>query len=173
MGELTISEVARQIGLQPSAIRYYERIGLLPDPPRISGQRRYDSTVLYRLAIVLRARQLGFTLDEIRQLFFGFRQVTRASERWQKLSQRKLGELDALMDDISTVRRLLKKVMCHCHCETLDQCGKRIFQSQRGNTTKSIPLVSRQRAGHGASGKRLSHLPRHVTPNTTGRTPRY
>ena len=126
---LTISEVARQIGLQPSAIRYYERIGLLPPAQRISGQRRYDSTVLYRLAIIQRARQLGFTLEEIRQLFLGFRNVTRASERWQKLSQRKLAELDVLMDGIRTVRRLLKKMMQDCRCETLDQCGKGIFQN--------------------------------------------
>jgi MerR family transcriptional regulator, redox-sensitive transcriptional activator SoxR len=126
---LTISQVARQIGLQASAIRYYERIGLLPPAQRISGQRRYDSTVLYRLAIIQRARQLGFTLEEIRQLFLGFRNVTRASERWQKLSQRKLAELDVLMDGIRTVRRLLKKMMQDCRCETLDQCGKAIFQN--------------------------------------------
>ena len=135
MPALTISQVARQIGLQPSAIRYYERIGLLPAPPRSSGQRRYDTTVLYRLAIIQRARQLGFTLDEIRQLFFGFRNVTRASERWQKLSQRKLDELDALMDDIKTVRRLLRKMMTRCHCETLDQCGRGIYRS------RSIPCL--------------------------------
>ena len=142
MAELTISEVARQIGLQASAIRYYEQIGLLPHPPRISGQRRYDSTVLYRLAIIQRARQLGFALDEIRQLFFGFRKVTRASERWHKLSRRKLTELDALMDDLRTVRGLLKKMMRQCHCETLDQCGKGIFRSRRGNsTTKAFPLA--------------------------------
>jgi DNA-binding transcriptional MerR regulator len=151
VGELTISEVARQVGLQPSAIRYYEQIGLLPPAPRTSGQRRYDSTVLYRLAIVQQARQLGFTLEEIRQLFFGFRRVTRASERWQKLSQRKLAELDALMFDIRTVRRLLKKMMRHCHCDTLDQCGKGIFRSRCGNVAKEIrPLcldtVSDERA---------------------------
>jgi len=141
--ELTISEVARQIGLQPSAIRYYERIGLLPPAPRTSGQRRYDSTVLYRLAIVQQARQLGFTLEEIRQLFFGFRRVTGASERWQKLSQQKLAELDVLMSDIRTVRRLLNKMMRHCDCETLDQCGKAIFRSRYGTVArKSAPSAS-------------------------------
>jgi MerR family transcriptional regulator, redox-sensitive transcriptional activator SoxR len=140
MPQLTISEVARQVDLQPSAIRYYERIGLLPAAPRMSGQRRYDSTVLYRLSIIQRARQLGFTLDEIRQLFFGFRNVTRASERWQKLSQRKLAELDTLLSGIRTVRRLLKKMMKECRCETLDQCGRGIFRSQCGNAaTKSLP----------------------------------
>ena len=144
MPPFTISEVARQIGLQPSAIRYYERIGLLPPAQRISGQRRYDSTALYRLAIVQRARQLGFTLEEIRQLFFGFRNVTRASERWQKLSQRKLAELDVLMDAIRKVQRLLKKMMQDCRCDTLDQCGKGIFRSRCGNVmTKSLPANDR------------------------------
>src|SRR5215510_14037227 len=100
MPQLTISAVARQIRLRPSAIRYYERIGLLPRPQRLSGQRRYDATVLYRLAIIQRARQLGFTLGEIRHLFFGFRDVTQASERWRTLSQQKLRELDQLMEGI-------------------------------------------------------------------------
>ncbi len=144
MPPLTISEVARQIGLQPSAIRYYERIGLLPPAQRISGQRRYDSTVLYRLAIVQRARQLGFTLEEIRQLFLGFRNVTRASERWQKLSQRKLAELDVLMDGIRKIRLLLKQMVQHCRCDTLDQCGKGIFRSTYGNVmTKSLSANDR------------------------------
>ena len=78
MSPLTISQVARQIRLRPSAIRYYEQIGLLPPAQRISGQRRYDQRVLYRLAIIQRARRLGFTLAEIRYLFFGFRDATRA-----------------------------------------------------------------------------------------------
>src|SRR5258707_540284 len=111
MPELTISEVARQAGLQASAIRYYEQIGLLPRAQRVSGQRRYDATALYRLAIIQHARQLGFTLEEIRQLFFGFRKVTRASERWRALSRKKLAELERLMEGITTVRRLLKRMM--------------------------------------------------------------
>jgi MerR family transcriptional regulator, redox-sensitive transcriptional activator SoxR len=128
MPQLTISEVARQVGLRPSAIRYYEQIGILLPAQRISGQRRYDTTVLYRLAVIQRARRGGFTLDEIRRLFFGFGNVTRASERWQELSRRKLVELDGLMDGIKLVQGLLKKMMRNCRCETLEQCGKGIFR---------------------------------------------
>ena len=51
---MTISEAARQAGLQASAIRYYEQIGLLPAAARVSGQRRYDTSILYRLAIIQR-----------------------------------------------------------------------------------------------------------------------
>src|SRR5215469_6888267 len=146
MPQLTISQVARQIRLRPSAIRYYERIGLLPTAERFSGQRRYDPRVLYRLAIIQRARQLGFTLAEIRYLFFGFRDVTRASERWRTLSLRKLAELEQLMDGIKTVRGLLKKLMTKCRCETLDQCGKSIFKKMNGDIS-GTPLARRGRRG--------------------------
>src|SRR5262250_2064016 len=129
MAQLTISQVAREIRLRPSAIRYYEQIGLLPPAQRMSGQRRYDPTVLYRLAIIQRARQLGFTLTEIRQLFFGFRESTRASERWRTLSQRKLAELDDLLDGIKAVRALLKKLTTKCRCDTLDECGKGMLRN--------------------------------------------
>ena len=147
MARLTISQIARQIRLRPSAIRYYERIGLLPPAERLSGQRRYDPTVLYRLAIIQRARQLGFTLTEIRHLFFGFRDITRASERWRTLSQRKLAELDQLMDSIKTVQGVLNKLMTQCRCETLDQCGKRIFESMNADPSSTFDSGSQRRRG--------------------------
>jgi len=129
MPQLTISDVARQVGLRPSAIRYYERIGILPPGQRVSGQRRYDETILARLAVIQRSRQLGFTLDETRKLFFGFGGNIQASERWQKLSQKKLEELDTMVADIRSVQSLLRKMMERCHCDTLDQCGRGILRS--------------------------------------------
>jgi MerR family redox-sensitive transcriptional activator SoxR len=142
MPEMTISEAARQVGLKPSAIRYYENIGLLPRAPRMSGQRRYDTTALYRLAIIQRARQLGFTLTEIRQLFFGFRDITRPSERWRTLSQIKLAQLDQLMEGIKAVRGVLRKLMTKCQCDTLEQCGKGIFRSMNRSVAAKRPPAS-------------------------------
>lgn len=136
MSQLTISEVAGQVGLKPSAIRYYEKLGILPSPERISGQRRYDRTVLYRLAIVQRARQAGFALDEIRALFFGFQDGTRAEMRWRKLADRKLAELGALAEQITSMQDLLKRMKARCHCKTLDQCGKAILE-------RGIPKIKR------------------------------
>ena len=129
MPHLSISEVARQVGLRPSAIRYYEQIGILLPPERISGQRRYDNSAVYRLSVVQRAREIGFTLDEIRELFFGFRNATPASRRWQALSDRKLAELEAMTERIHTIQGLLHRMKERCHCETLEQCGKGIFLS--------------------------------------------
>jgi MerR family transcriptional regulator, redox-sensitive transcriptional activator SoxR len=139
---LTISEVAKQVGLRASAIRYYEQIGILLPAQRISGQRRYDPTVLYRLAVVQRARQSGFTLDEIRQLFFGFRNAAPASERWRKLSRQKLVELETLQSQIKSMQQLLRSMMEKCRCETLDQCGKGILRSGCGPAPgKPLPVI--------------------------------
>lgn len=144
MPQLTISEVARQVGLQPSAIRYYEQIGLLPAAERISGRRSYDRTVLYRLAVIQRARQSGFTLDEIRRLFFGFRGSTRASERWEKLSRKKMAELDDLMEGIKAMQGLMRRMMENCRCETLDECGEGIFRRYYADGPVPSPTGNRR-----------------------------
>jgi MerR family redox-sensitive transcriptional activator SoxR len=133
---MTISDVARQVGLRPSAIRYYEELGILPVADRHSGQRRYDKSVLYRLAVVQRARQAGFTLDEIRQLFFGFREGVRASARWRKLAEVKMAELSALSEQIEAMQLLLKRLQ-KCPCESLEHCGRGILE--RGRHRGTIP----------------------------------
>jgi MerR family redox-sensitive transcriptional activator SoxR len=143
MPQLAISEVARTVGLRPSAIRYYEQIGILPSAQRTNGQRRYDTTALYRLAVIQRARQTGFTLDEIRELFFGFKSGTQASARWQKLSQRKLVELEAVIDRTKAMQRLLVRLQGRCHCDTLEECGKELLkQGDKNIRVKSLPIRS-------------------------------
>lgn len=143
MPRLTISEVANQVGLNPSAIRYYEQMGILPPAERISGQRRYDKTVLYRLAVVQRARQVGFALDEIRSLFFGFKDSTRADARWRKLADCKLAELNAVAEQISSMQKLLKKMKANCHCTTLEMCGRGILQSGVSKVERPpLPVVA-------------------------------
>ena len=134
MALLLISEVARQLGLRPSAIRYYEQIGILPPARRIAGQRRYDASVIYRLAVVRRAQEAGFSLDEIRQLFFGFRKRMPISERWKKIAETKLAELDAMIERIQTMKDLLEKLQTNCRCETVDQCGAGILRSKTCRT---------------------------------------
>jgi MerR family transcriptional regulator, redox-sensitive transcriptional activator SoxR len=129
MSWLRISEVARQMRLRPSAIRYYEQLGILPKPERISGKRCYDRTVLYRLAVIQQAREAGFALQEIRTLFFGFQEGTRAEARWCRLADRKLAELDALAGQIRWMRTLLKRMKADCHCKTLEACGKAILEN--------------------------------------------
>ena len=87
---LTISEVARCAGVRASAIRYYEEAGLLPEPERIGGKRRYEEGILRRLALIGGAKRAGFTLGEIRTLLHGFPAGTGAAQRWQALASEKL-----------------------------------------------------------------------------------
>lgn len=124
--EFAISDVARVFGLRTSAIRYYEEIGVLPPPLRKNGRRRYDRSVLFRLAVVERARQTGFTLDEIRELFGEFQPATRPPQRWRKLSERKIAELRARMKRLKLMETLLKQ-MQHCRCDALDECGEKLL----------------------------------------------
>jgi MerR family redox-sensitive transcriptional activator SoxR len=126
---LSISEVAKRIGLRPSAIRYYEQIGILPPAQRVSRQRCYEVTVLHRLTVIQRARQTGFTLTEIKQLFFGFRPGTPPSVRWQKLKKRKIVELDAMLEHIRSMRDLLEQ-QGKCRCTALEECGKKMFDKK-------------------------------------------
>ena len=129
MAGLSISEVARRADLRPSALRYYEQIGILPPPPRAGGRRQYDASALQRLAVVRRARQTGFTLAEVRQLFVGFAPSASAGERWRSLSHKKLAELDALLERVKTMRHLLRRMNSQCACATLEQCGSRILHA--------------------------------------------
>jgi MerR family transcriptional regulator, redox-sensitive transcriptional activator SoxR len=127
---LAISDVARVFGLRTSAIRYYEQIGILPPAMRKNGQRRYDNSVLFRLAVVQRARETGFTLEEIRELFFGFPPGTRPPKRWHELSQRKIAELRNRMKRLKLMETLLKRVE-NCRCDALDECGEKLLRQGR------------------------------------------
>lgn len=122
MGELTIGEVARYAGVRTSAIRYYERAGLLESPERIGGRRRYDSEVLTRLALVRMVQEAGFSIDEIRTLLGGFPDGTPPSVRWQELARKKLPEVNAMIHRMEVVRRVLEESL-QCDCLTLDACA--------------------------------------------------
>jgi DNA-binding transcriptional MerR regulator len=85
--ELTIGEVARRAGVATSSIRYYERIGLLPKPERVGGQRRYDAEVLGKLGFIGVAQSAGFKLAEIRELIDGVLERTREMKGWLEVAQ--------------------------------------------------------------------------------------
>ena len=119
MRQLAIGEVAQRAETSASRIRYYEARGLLPEPEREAGKRRYTESVFRRLAIIDAAQRVGFTLDEIGDLL-GSRDGL-AHERLRELALCKLPELDDLIARATSVRRVLK--MCsRCDCESIDVC---------------------------------------------------
>jgi MerR family redox-sensitive transcriptional activator SoxR len=131
VAHLTISQVAREAELSTSAIRYYERIGILPRAERVNGRRRFGDSTLHRLAVVQRARAAGFTLREIRTLFAGFRDEIRADVRWRRLAESKLAELDAAVAHIESMRGLLMRLRTRCHCRTLEACGRAMREHEK------------------------------------------
>ncbi len=119
VAQLAIGEVAERAGMSASRIRYYEARGLLPEPERAAGKRRYAEDVFRRLAIIDAAQRVGFTLEEIRDLL-GSRDQP-AHERLRQLALLKLPELDDLIARATSVRRVLK--MCsRCDCDSIDVC---------------------------------------------------
>ncbi len=117
---MRIGEVARRAGVRVSLIRYYEEIGLLPEPERVSGQRRYDESVLRRLTVIDVAQRAGLSLDEIREL------VEHGSDplsgRLRDLAERRLPEIDALIDRARRVRSWLESATA-CGCQSIDECA--------------------------------------------------
>ncbi|MGO9822231.1 MAG: MerR family transcriptional regulator [Solirubrobacteraceae bacterium] len=116
---LAIGEVARRTGMSVSRIRFYEARGLLAEPDRESGKRRYAPDTLTQLAIIDAAQRVGFSLDEIHDLVWG--RTDPAHERLRQLAIRKLPEIDHLIERATAIRRLLD--LCSaCECASIEDC---------------------------------------------------
>lgn len=122
MSGLRMGELAARAGLAPSAIRYYEKLGLLPTPAREGGKRRYDPITQDWLALIKLAREAGFTIAEIRRLVTGFTPGTPPAVRWQALATRKLAEIDALVARTKRMRAVLRHAL-DCGCLRLEDCA--------------------------------------------------
>lgn len=143
---MKIGELAAQSGIAPSAIRYYEKIGLLIPPERVSGQRRYSSDALDRVILIRVASEMDFSLGEIRTFLHGFRKNTPVSARWRKLTARKIAELQHRLVFTQRLLDLLQRLQ-GCRCVELHQCVSALAVSPRlaalGNS-RSKQLVTHQ-----------------------------
>src|SRR5215208_4888106 len=117
---MRIGEVARRAGVRKSLLRYYEDVGLVQPLERVSGQRRYDESVLRRLAVIDVAQRAGLSLDEIRELLEHGNDPM--SEQLRALAERRLPEIDALIERAQRVREWLVAAQ-GCDCETIDECA--------------------------------------------------
>jgi MerR family redox-sensitive transcriptional activator SoxR len=120
--ELTIGEVAERAGVATSLIRYYERIGLLPEPDRLHGHRRYGTDVLGKLGFIGVAQSAGFKLAEIKQLIDGVDSADGMGKQMRLLSTRKLDEVEALLERTKAMKGWLE-VARECGCTSPSECG--------------------------------------------------
>lgn len=118
---LLIGEVARRSGKAPSAIRYYESVGLLAEPERISGRRRYPAEVVRSLAVIDTAQRAGLTLDDIRLLLEASAADADAVEQLREVAERRLPVLREAIARAELVREWLEQA-ADCCCPTLETC---------------------------------------------------
>jgi DNA-binding transcriptional MerR regulator len=100
-GLVPIGELARRTGVAASALRYYERVGLLPPAERVGGRRHFPPSSAERVALIRLCQDAGFTLSEIGRLLDGW------SRAWGRLAERKIAELDARIADAQRAKELI------------------------------------------------------------------
>jgi MerR family copper efflux transcriptional regulator len=120
---MNIGQAARQTGLSAKMIRYYESIELLPRAGRTeSGYRQYGAQDLHRLAFIKRARDLGFSLEEVSKLLTLWQDRQRASADVKALAAGHIDELNRKIAELSSLRDSLQELMEHCHGDQRPDC---------------------------------------------------
>ena len=112
---LTIGSLARKTGTKVQTIRYYEQIGLMPEPGRTEGgQRRYGDADLDRLAFIRHARQLGFSLEAIRELLDLSDHPNRPCHEADAIARRQLKQVEQRLARLEALRTELKRMVREC-----------------------------------------------------------
>jgi MerR family mercuric resistance operon transcriptional regulator len=120
---VTIGELSRQTGCKIETIRYYERIGLTPPPPRSPGRYRlYDAADAQLLGFVRRARRLGFTLDEVRALLRIAADAHGTCRQALDIATPHLSEIRAKIADLAAMERVLAATVRQCEAGERPQC---------------------------------------------------
>ena len=120
---MNIGQAARQTGLSAKMIRYYESIELLPAAGRTdSGYRQYDAQDLHRLAFIKRARDLGFSLEEVSKLLTLWQDRQRASADVKALAAGHIDALNRKIAELNSLRDSLQELMEHCHGDQRPDC---------------------------------------------------
>jgi Cu(I)-responsive transcriptional regulator len=123
MARLAIGDLAKRTGTKVETIRYYERIGLLPKPGRTEGNyRSYDEPHLGRLSFIRRARDLGFSLDQVRELLGLADQRDRSCEAVDMIARQHLIEVERKISDLQALRDELSDLIGRCRKGTVAEC---------------------------------------------------
>ena len=119
---MNIGTAARQSGLPPKTIRYYEEIGLITADRAANGYRDYSSEDVHRLRFVQRSRSLGFSVEECRQLLSLYTDRERASADVKAIATEKLDEIDRKIAELTGLRQMLGHLVETCHGDDRPEC---------------------------------------------------
>lgn len=115
MNHLTIGQLAQQGGVNVETIRYYERRGILPRPPRTgSGYRSFSDDAVRRIHFIKRAQALGFSLREIEELLTLRAQPGRSCVNVQAKAKAKIADIDTKLQQLSAIRGTLTRLVATC-----------------------------------------------------------
>ncbi len=115
MSTLTIGQVAQRVGVGIETIRFYERKGLIDEPPRkASGYRQYDEDHISRLGFIQQAKQLGFSLKEIGELLSLKAKSGTTSREIKQMAETKLADIEGKLKMLRRMQRTLKKLVDQC-----------------------------------------------------------
>ena len=127
---MKIGELASRTGVNASAIRYYEKLSLVPVPYRASGQRRYSDEAIYRVLLIRFARDMDFSLEEIKIFLNGLNDRAPVGKRWKRLAHSKIKQVDETVVRAKWLKSLLEHLL-HCQCASLRQCVDRLSLSPK------------------------------------------
>ncbi|MBN9529868.1 MAG: helix-turn-helix domain-containing protein [Alphaproteobacteria bacterium] len=120
---LTIGELARGTGTKVETVRFYEKSGLLPAPGRTAGNyRAYGPSHLSRLSFIRRSRDLGFSLDQVRELLDLADERDRSCEAIDAIAKAHLAEVERKIADLTALRQELDRMITQCGCGTVADC---------------------------------------------------
>ena len=148
-GLVPIGELARRTGVATSALRYYERIGLLPLADRRGQRRQYPAVCVERVALIRLYQNAGFTLAEIGRLLAA---MSRGRPAWDRVAERKVAELDARIADAQRAKELIERALACEHRDLLACPNFRAALETRKPRAAPPPGRSRDAAGCAADG---------------------
>ncbi|GBE42401.1 mercuric resistance operon regulatory protein [bacterium BMS3Bbin10] len=120
---LPIGEMSRRTGVNIETIRYYERIGVMPEPLRTEGgHRAYDADQLKRLAFIKRSRELGFALNEIRALLGMVETGAYTCSQVHEMTTKHLAAVRKKLADLRALERVLKGMAAECSRGDVPDC---------------------------------------------------
>ena len=136
---MNVGEAARRSGLPSKTIRYYEEIGLLSPDRSANGYRAYSADDIHRLAFLRRARGLGFSIDDCRQLMALYRDRSRASHDVKEIAEAHVTAIEEKVRELQSMRATLQTLIHACHGDDRPDC----------------PILEEMAGGEATHGRRL------------------
>lgn len=118
---MKIGDVSEKLGIPASTIRYYEQVGLIDPPKRVSGRRDFDEKTIFALEFVRLSQAAGFTIAETKSLFKSYARDQNVGGAWRQLASQKRSDVRNQVQALQQVDAILSELIS-CKCESFTDC---------------------------------------------------